>query len=406
MDHFTAYESRVAVSRAATGAVDRVRIMGADGRFSAPARVAWADGRLALGGEPRADDLDGSGHWLIPGLVDTHLHAAWHAFDASDRERLGPERTLELTAAALRRTLAAGVTSVRDAGGLTADALAAIPEGGRPRVQLSVTMIDRGTAEAAGGLDRAVEAALGAGARWVKLVVTAGVASPAGAALEPLFGAAEVRDAVRRADRAGAGVMVHAWGGTAVDDAIDAGATSLEHGMFLTSEQAARAAEHGLVLVPTLRIYRLVRRMIEEGSLPAAFRRRVDEAVAAHPRAVRRARDAGLPIALGTDYGTAEQHGTNRLEFDALVEAGLTPEEALVSATRTGAELLARAASGGSGGAAAGPAPSGVIADGAPADAVLLRSDPREPGALSAPDAVATVLLGGRLVIHPREETQ
>ncbi len=383
-----------------------IRILDARGDFGSPARVSWADGRFALGGGDRGGDrrgaragdrageLDGSGLWMIPGLVDAHLHAGWQAFDAEDRARLGEDRTRGLVAAALRRTLASGFTSVRDAGGLDAEQFAAIPPAERPRAQLAVRLIDRSAADAAGGLDRAVERVLEAGARWVKLVATAGVAAPAGTGLDPLFSAAEQRDAVRRAERVGAGVMVHAWGGKAVDHAIEAGALSLEHGIFLTDAQARRAAVRGMTLVPTLRIYRLVRRMIDAGSLPAAFRARVEEAVAVHPLAVQHARDAGLAIALGTDYGTAEQHGTGLLEFDALVEAGLTPQEALLAATRTGAELLARVA----GSEDSGESPAGAIAEGALADAVILRRDPREPGALSDPESVFAVLLGGRWI--------
>lgn len=376
---------------AAPTAARGIRILDARGGFGPPARVGWAGGRFALGGDPGRDDLDGSGLWMIPGLVDAHLHAGWQAFDAEDRARLGADRTRELVGAALRRTLAAGFTGVRDAGGLDAGLLGAIPAAQRPRVQLSVRLIDRAAAEAAGGLDRAVEAVLEAGARWVKLVATAGVAAPAGAGLDPAFSAGEQRDAVRRAERAGAGVMVHAWGGAAIDDAIEAGALSIEHGIFLTDGQARRAAERGMTLVPTLRIYRLVRRMIDEGSLPAAFRARVDEAVAAHPRAVLRARDAGLAIALGTDYGTPVQHGTGRLEFDALVGSGLAPQDALLAATRSGAELLARVA-------APAPSPLGAIVEGALADAVILRRDPRELRALSDPESVVAVLLGGRWI--------
>ena len=377
-----------------TTAVHSVRALQADGDFAAPGRVSWQSGRFALGGTPAVEDLDGTGLWLIPGIVDTHLHAAWHAFDAADRAREDPAVVRAQTAEALARTLAAGITSVRDAGGLDSQTLASLPEENRPRVQLSVALIDRAVADAAGGVAAAAQAALDAGARWVKLVATAGVAAPAGANLEPVFEPSEVDDAVRRAERCGAGVMVHAWGGPAIDDAIDAGALSIEHGMYLTEAQAERAAERGMTLVPTLRIYRLVQRMIAEGALPAAFRPRVDEAVAEHTRAVRRARDAGLAIALGTDYGTTEQHGTNRLEFDALLAAGLSPQEALLAATRSGAALLARAA------LDPASAPDGRIADGSVADAVLLRADPRRPGALGDPHAVAAVIRDGAIVHH------
>lgn len=391
-------------------AVLGVRVLDERGGFTAPGRVSWSRGAFALGGRERETDLapvswGATELWLIPGLVDAHLHAAWHAFDAADRGRLDEAQTLTATERALARTLAAGVTSARDAGGLDPLALRAIPSSSRPRMQLSISIIDRALADASGGLDRAVEAVLERGAAWVKLYGTAGIGSPAGAGLDATFTAAEMRDAVHRAERAGAGVMVHAWGGTAIDDAIEAGALSIEHGLFLTGEQAARAAERDMTLVPTLRIYRLVERMIDAGSLPAGLRARVAEAVGAHPGAVLRARDAGLRIALGTDYGTPEQHGTNGREFDALVDAGLTPGEALLAATRSGAELLARVAErAGDRGAVDRAAAAdrgaliGRIADRAVADGVILRRDPLQPGALSDPESIAAVLLGGRLI--------
>ncbi|MBL3699043.1 amidohydrolase family protein [Leucobacter luti] len=449
MDQGSTAAARAHGGLTAAGVIRGARVMSPTGDFAAPATLAWSAGRF-LEGQPAVEwtgpeaagpraagaaDFDGTGLWVIPGIVDAHVHASWHAFDAADRELLGDAGTRAATAAGLARTLAAGITSVRDAGGLTSAALAAVPATRRPAVQLSVRMLDHAAAEAAGGLDRAVDTVLGAGAQWVKLVGTAGVAAPAGAGLDPIFTAAEVRDAVRRAGDAGAGVMVHAWGGAAIDDAIDAGATSIEHGIFLTPDQAARAAAAGLTLVPTLRIYHLVRRMIAAGKLPAAFDARVAEAVAAHPNAVRIARDAGLPIALGTDSGTPDQHGSAPLEFDALVAAGLDPAEALLAATRNGAALLARAAGGtepggtepggtepggaetggagfggaGSDTAAAGPAEAsraastaGTLAPGALADAVLLRRDPREPGALSDQGAVVRVLRAG-VLLDPRE---
>ncbi|GAA1781058.1 amidohydrolase family protein [Leucobacter iarius] len=384
------------------------RVLDEHGRFGAPVDIAWRDGRFVgtdgapgapsadAGGDTGTATIDGSGRWLIPGLVDAHTHAAWQAFDAADRDAIPEAEAVELTRRALHAMLLRGTTSVRDAGGLRSDSLRAIEVDARPRVQTAEVLIDREAADAAGGVERAAEAALVAGARWIKLVGTAGVASPQGSRLDPVFSLDETTAAVRLAAQTGAGVMVHAWGGAAVDHAIEAGAASIEHGMFLTAAQAARAAERGLVLVPTLRIYRQVRGMIDAGELPGAFGPRVDEAVAAHPGAVRTARDAGLRIALGSDSGTPEQHRTALREFAALVEAGLTPEDALVAATRTGAELLAAVAGPGS------PAPSGRIAPGEIADAVLLNVDPSDPAnrdAIGDPSAVDAVILGGRTIL-------
>ncbi|MGJ0202620.1 amidohydrolase family protein [Leucobacter sp. gxy201] len=387
-----------------SGAIARARVLDAQGGFGAPQRLSWADG-LFEAGTGADSDRQGSPLWVTPGFVDAHAHLAWHAFDEADRARLGEAETRDETAAALARNLAAGFTSVRDAGGLVPGDVRGTDCGTLPRVQCSVRMLGRAEADAAGGLHRAVEQVLAEGAQWVKLVATASVASPAGAGLEPVFAPDEVRGAVRLATASGAGVMVHAWGGAAIDDAIEAGAASIEHGIFLTDAQARRAADRGLVLVPTLRIYRQVQQMIRQGSLPEAFRRRVDEAVAQHPRAVLRARDAGLALAVGTDSGTPEQHGSGAHEIAALIGAGLTPAEALLAATRGGAELLARVEHGGSEagsaipGAAAPPAGApGTIAPGAVADAVVFDRDPREPGVLTDPDRIVAVVLDGRTI--------
>ena len=369
--------------------------------FGEPTRVSWENGTFAVGGEIDATDLDGRDLYLVPGLVDAHAHVAWHAFNESDREQATPEQQNRATHEVLTRMLHTGFTSVRDAGGfdpaLLRDTHTHTPRA--PRVQSSVALIDRAKADHAGGVVAAAEAALERGARWVKLVGTASVASPPGSGLEAVFTRAEQRAVVSRAAEVGAGVMLHAWGGPAIDDAIEAGVMSIEHGIFLTTEQAARAAERRMTLVPTLKIYRLVLDMIRKGQLPAAFEPRVREAVAAHPGSVRLARDAGLAIALGSDFSTPEQHGTNRTEFDDLLHAGLTPGEALTAATRSGAELLARVAHDphrAPHGQSA--APSGLIADGEIADAVVFNRNPLEPGAFSAQESVIAVIIGGELI--------
>ncbi len=419
--------SNAGAHAAAASTAACVRVLTERGDFTAPQRVSWEGGRFALEDEPQLGGSEsltdtagpsgnsrpaepalsnGSDLWMVPGLVDAHSHVSWHAFSEPDRARDTQAEQDAKTLEVLKTMLAAGFTSVRDAGGYDPARLADHYASGTalPRVQASVLMLTRQLADDSGGVLAVTERALAAGARWIKLVGTASVASPAGSGLEPLFTLGEQRQVVARAAEVGAGVMLHAWGGEAIDDAIDAGVMSIEHGIFLTDAQARRAADRGLTHVPTLRIYRLVQRMIEQGELPEEFGPRVAEAVLAHPDAVRRSRDAGLAIALGSDFGTPEQHGTNRVEFDALVRAGLSPEEALVAATRAGAELLARVDPDPH---SATSAPSGRIETGEIADAVIFTRDPREPGVFSAPDSVYAVVIGGRLVHdpHPRKDT-
>lgn len=344
-------------------------------------------------------ELDGRGLWLMPGIVDSHTHVTWNDFDAADRAARSDAEQEAATSATLRAMLASGVTRARDAGGAGEGVRALRDRDGGPRLQLSVELLDRARVDALGGIGQAVESVLDAGAEWVKLVATGGVASPAGSQLVSHFSPAEFALATRLAREAGAGVMVHAWGGDAITHALEAGAASIEHGIFLTLEQAELGAETGAVLVPTLRIYLLVAEMIRAGLLPAAFAARVAEAVAAHPAAVRRARDAGMPIAVGTDYSTPDQHGTNPRELAELRRAGLSADEVLTAATVTGARLLASVERAGTADALD---LAGRIAPGARADALLLRVDPRTPEAFDRPDAVALVIQDGRAVAqHP-----
>lgn len=390
-----------------TPALSQTGIRGAlvfrpDGTFGRMAQLTWGDGVFHLGagsrpeesmssggmapiGSSSTDLLDGRDRWVIPGIVDAHTHLAWSDFDETDRDARTTEDTDVAIRGNLARTLAAGVTSARDAGGATDSLRRAVASGALagPRLSLSVDLITRARADAVGGIAAAVEHAIDAGAEWIKIIGTDGVAHAASGGFEPHFSRAEFGDAVRRAESASARVMVHAWGGDAITWAIDAGASSIEHGIFLTQEQARIGASHGTTLVPTLHIYRLVADMIVAGQLPATFGPRVANAIAAHPVAVRRARDAGMPIALGTDFGTSAQHGRNLIEIAELVGAGLSVGEALAAATSAGAALLGRvpaALLGHASGPDATPAAStGQIIDGAIADAVVLRCDPRRP---------------------------
>lgn len=372
--------------------VTDAQVFHADGTFRREPIVTWADGLFSVtAGATAAQSspvIAGRDLWLIPGIVDAHVHLAWTDFSDADRRARGADERAQLVRENLRATLAAGVTSARDAGGLDANVRdrVATDEVSSPRLSLSVDLITRDSAAQVGGLDVAIDRAIAAGAEWIKLVATDGVASPGGRPLESHFSRADIHRAVAHAESAGARVMVHAWGGDAITWSIEGGAASIEHGIFLTEDQARLGAEHGAALVPTLHVYRLVQDMIRSGALPASLRDRVDEAVDAHPAAVRRARDAGMPIALGTDYGTTAQHGHNLVEVAELLRAGLSVSEAITAATSTGASLIAR------------PAVAGIIEDGAVADAILLAGDPSNPETYLSQDAVVAVIQAGRLV--------
>lgn len=355
------------------------------GTSSSGSRSTSASGGHSTNSSTRVIDLDG--RWLVPGLVDAHAHIAWTAFDESDRETTDPHEVDRLVTDALLTTLRSGVTSVRDAGGADAQLRARIRSGAvaGPRLAISERIVGRDDASTPDAMRNVVRELASHGVDWIKLAATGGLADPGSIELEPHLDEDTIHAAVTEASAHGLRVLVHAWGGPAIDHAIAAGVASIEHGIFLTEAQAAAAASAGTVLVPTLRIYQDVAELASTGVLPAALEARARAVVAAHPEAVRIARDAGVRIALGTDFGSPAQHGRVLEELSALVAAGLGPEEALVAATRVGAELVE------------GPdTDGGVFAPGRRFDAIVLGQEP-SAAAFDAPGLVTAVFQGGRL---------
>jgi len=182
--------------------------------------------------------------------------------------------------------------------------------------------------------------------------------------------------------------MVHAWGGPAIDWAVEDGVRSIEHAVHLTEAQARRIAAAGVFVVPTVWIYADVLRLALAGELPASLVPAARSAVAAHPVALRHCLEAGVPLAMGTDAGLPGQHGHNLNEVAALVGAGVPVDVALCAATYGGAHLV-------------DPGAAVPLAPGAPADVVIFDRDPTDVATLRDPAAVRAVILGGRIV-HKR----
>jgi len=371
--------------------ISGARVFDERGEFSLRTIVGMADGVFVddrSPAPPNSPSLNATGMWLVPGVYDCHSHISWGDFHREDREARSPEEQLAQARDALAATLRGGVTNLRDAGGADAALRDAVADGSLigPRLQISVDMIGADDAGSVSSVRAAVARALDKGATWIKLVATTGVATPADSLLDSIFNRAEFAAAVDAAHEGDARVMVHTWGGDSIDWAIEAGATSIEHGIYMTSSQATRAHDAGMTLVPTLTIYRYVREMVVAGKLGGVPLARIADVVAVHEKVVRLAQEAGLPLAVGSDFSTPEQHGKNLVEIGSLMRAGLTSAEALLAATRNGATLL-------------NDPDGGVIATGYRADALILANDPADPSTFEDPENVAAVIKDG-VIVH------
>ena len=287
-----------------------------DGGFEQRTVVIDDSGRFAEGGDGRLV-LDAARLWAIPGAYDCHSHITWNDFHRDQRERKSPAQRDRETAEALAATIRGGVLNLRDAGGAPKSLQDAVASGALagPRLQISVEMIGATHAGTAETMRGHVEAAIGLGAQWIKLVATAGSSTPGDAVLASNFSEAEIKAATETAAEGGARVIDHTWGGDSADWAIEHGAASIEHGIYLTPAQVGAAVAAGMTFVPTITIYRQVRDMVLAGKLDGVAFDRIMAVIAAHEDVVRLADREGLPLAIGSDFTTPEQHGTNLIEI-------------------------------------------------------------------------------------------
>ncbi|MGB7963140.1 MAG: amidohydrolase family protein [Propionicimonas sp.] len=365
------------------------RVLGPDGSFAAVDELRIRHGHfLAVAEDAAAATLvvDARGLWLTPGFVDAHTHLSWHDFDEAARGEQSEATRVERTAQACRRTLQAGITLARDAGGLDQRLGNALSAAGEPLplVRRSIDIVGAPDACGERHLRGRVAELADAGAQWIKVAATPGVGA-AGRHLEPVFTPVELAAIMSSAHRAGLPVMVHAWGGDPLTWALELGARSIEHAVFLTAAQARLAASVGAVVVPTVWIYRDVLALATAGVLPQRLAGAARLAVESHPAAIRECLAAGVGLALGTDAGMDHQHGANLREVAALIDLGVPPDVALTAATSGGATLL-------------GQQDRGAIAPGYRADFVLFDRDPSLPEVLREPTAVVAVALAGHLV--------
>jgi imidazolonepropionase-like amidohydrolase len=312
--------------------------------------------------------VDASGLTLLPGLFDTHVHVMFGHVDAWRHLQTPFSYRFYDAIRNMEATLAAGITTVRDAGGADLGVKQAVEEGivRGPRLQISLTMLSQTGGHGDGwlpsggstklfsaypgmptqivdGVDEArrkVRELVRNGADVIKIATSGGVMSPRDSPDQPGFSVEEIEVMVAEARAAGLWVMSHAQAAVGIKNAVRAGVRSIEHGIYLDDEAIALMLEHDAYLVPTLVAPHGVLRAAEAGApIPANVLVKAAEVVEAHRDSFRRAVEAGVKIAMGTDSGVTP-HGENLLELELMAQGGMRAEDVLVSTTRTAAELM------------------------------------------------------------------
>ena len=357
--------------------------------------------------------VDLSGLWVLPGLIDAHIHindepqlrgAEYHTASAARLAILGVKNA--------RKTVMAGFTSARSLGGnhfadvAVRDAINAGEIVG-PRLQVSGPMVggtgshcdysflapefkynDEGVADGADALVGKTREGFKYGADWVKFCASGGVSSrlalPDDVHQSPEEMNAIVAEAHRRRKKAAA----HAHGTEAIKLAVLAGVESIEHGSMLDDEAIALMKQRGTYLVADLYNGDWIIANGAANNFSAASLAKTRMLNPVQRESFRKAVAAGVKVAFGTDAGTMP-HGLQARQFALYAQYGLTPLQAIQSATIWAADLLGwsdRVA---------------TLEAGKFADLIAVREDPL--GNLDALTAVAFVMKGGEVVV-PRSD--
>ena len=359
------------------------------GRKIAEIRDGYAD-------VPGAKVVDLKGAYVLPGLIDSHVHLGGiddrlrARLEASTRDYEDDAYTALFNA---RKTLLAGFTTVRDLSG-EARTITSLRDGiergelSGPTIVSAARMVSvtgghgdangfnrdlesvygpraTNTCNGADDCRRAVREQIAAGADVIKFAATGGVLSNVAGGLAQQMMNDEMKAIVETAHTFGRKVAAHAHGVDGINAALEAGVDSIEHGTFTNDRTFQLYRQTGAYYVPTLIAPAAALADGERGALTPAQYEKAKVAAGNAEKSLNRAIKEKVKIAFGTDTGVSP-HGRNAEEFALMVRAGMTPAAAIKAATVDAADLLGRSAS------------IGTIEAGKDADIIAVSGDPTE----------------------------
>jgi imidazolonepropionase-like amidohydrolase len=356
-----------------------------------------------------AEVLDASGCYVLPGLIDCHVHIA---MDGSPEGQLSGSHgwTMLQMLKHAQDSLKSGFTTLRDVGGrshLEFDLRKAIETGlwAGPRLALAgklLSITSSGTeffdgmyreADGEDEVRKATREQIKAGADHIKVMATGAVMTPGEEPLSTQYNVDEMRVAVDEAGKAGKYVAAHAHAVQGIRNAVEAGVKTVEHGTFLHEDEKLMElmAKKEVFLVPTLKLfYDMTRGDFDE--IPTWMVDKAKRTAEHHRRSIERAISHGVPIAMGTDACTPyNYHGDNAKELELMEDCGMKPMQAIMAATRD----AARAIGWGSW--------LGTLEVGKAADLIVLKKNPLENLGYIKRENIVCVMKAGEVVARPCE---
>lgn len=364
--------------------------------------------RSQLDALPGETVINGKGRFLMPGLIDAHVHVSW-AFPFSKADQVNEAYVAAGAVANASAMLHRGFTTVRDTGGTDYGLATAIDDGVVPGPRIIFT--GRTISQTGGHADhrkineepvsgllhgfgstiadgeaqvtKAAREELRRGAYFIKIHAGGGVSSPTDPLHSVQYTFEEMKAAVQTAADRGTYVAAHAYTPESISRALNAGVKTIEHGNMIDKKTAELAAQKGAFVVPNLVTYWA---MDKAPGMPAYIKAKNKVALDAMTGALKFLKEAGVKIAFGTDL-IAEMHPLQNQEFLLRAQA-FTPLEILRQATSVNASLIALSGLNNPYGKL------GVIEKGAVADILLIDGNPiQDISLMTKPSATFSMIM-------------